>query len=191
MAQSSQSAQLTRLMLAGFVTGAAAYILGFLVTYVWLGSAVEERLRGFNVLAQLLGGTPVPTWKGVAWLFYNAHFVATRVPGLGGPRSVNFIAQADGGNITALYLVPPVLLVLGGAMVAAGMRVRAPVQGAFAGTTVTLGYVLPAFAVAFASAYAVGSGNVSPDMVTATLLAGLAYPVGFGLLGGGVAGFLA
>ncbi|MFC6730515.1 transporter, partial [Natronoarchaeum mannanilyticum] len=102
----------------GAALGAAAYVLGYLVTYVTQRGSVEERFEGFNFVADLLGGDPIPAWKGVGWLFYNAHFVDTEIPGFGGTQTRNFVANADGGSLALLFLVPPLLL-LGAGVVAA------------------------------------------------------------------------
>lgn len=174
----------TRTVLTGAAAGFGAFLLGYLVTYVWQASRVEDLLSGFNVVAQLFGGEPIPTWKGVAWLFYNAHFVATRLPGLGGPRTVNFIVQSDDGSLALLYAVPPVVLFLGGLLTAALARATDGRHGALAGVATVPGYLVSAIVVASLSAYAVGDASVGPVLVTATLLAGAVYPLVFGTLGG-------
>ncbi|MFB6068507.1 MAG: transporter, partial [Halobacterium sp.] len=101
----------------GAVAGVLAFAAGYVVTYAWQSGAVADALAGYNVVADLLGGDPIPTWQGVGWLFYNAHGVAFTHPALGGGRVTrNFIAGGDAP--TALYLVPAVLLAAAGFAVA-------------------------------------------------------------------------
>lgn len=185
----------------GIVAGVVAYGFGYLVTYVSHGDAVEEQLRGFNFFADLFGGEPVPIWQGVGWLFYNAHFVRTRIPGLGGPRSENFIAAGDDGSLTLLYLVPVLALFAAGVAVSwvteandesAGPETDAgPATGAVDGAAVVLGYLPLAVAGLLVFSYAVGDGAIEPDPITGVAVAGLIYPVAWGGVGGAVASVVA
>jgi hypothetical protein len=169
-------------LVEGAVAGVSAYVFGYLVTYLATSGSMEERLSGFNFIAELFGGEPISVWQGVGWLFYNAHFVRTRATGgLGGPRSQNFIAASDGGAIVLLYLVPVVLLVGVGFVVARLAGADEAADAAAAGAAVTLGYFPLALIGRFLFSY---DGSVAPDLVTALLLAGLVYPLIFGAVGG-------
>ncbi|MFB6080252.1 MAG: transporter, partial [Haloferacaceae archaeon] len=163
-------------------------LLGYLVTYVTQQGVVEQRLRGFNAIAQLFGADPIPVWKAIGWLFYNAHLVETRIPGFGGPRTVNFIADAQAGSVPVLYLLPPVVLLGAGAVVALIAGMDAPGVGAGAGALVALGYLPLALVGALVVGYHVGDGQVAPDLVTAVALAGVLYPAVFGGGGGALVG---
>ncbi|MFC6890545.1 transporter [Halorubrum trueperi] len=178
-------------IVAGAAAGVAAYLLGYLVTYLTQSGRIEEQLAGFNVFADLFGSDPIPAWQAVGWMFYNAHFVDTAIPSfVGGTRSVNLISQADGGSLSFLFVVPPVLLVVAG--LAAGRLAGAtePADGALSGAFVLAGYLPLAVVGAFAFRYAVGDGAVAPDTVTAVLLAGGVYPAVFGAAGGAVSTLL-
>ncbi|NHN59549.1 MULTISPECIES: transporter [Halorussus] len=171
----------------GAVAGAAAWLLGYLVAYVWKAEAVAEALRGVGVVSQLLGGEAVPAWKGVTWLFLNAHFVATRVPTVaGGTRTTNFVT-GEGGSV-ALLALPAVLLLVAGFLAARGRRGGAT-AGAAAGAALVVGYLPLSAAAAFATTHAIGEtqATVSADPVTAILLAGAVYPVALGAVGGAAA----
>jgi hypothetical protein len=174
----------TRTILTGGTVGFGAFVFGYLVTYLWQAETVAERLRGFNVLAQLFGSDPVPAWKGVAWLFYNAHFVATHVPALGGARTVNFLAESEQAGIVLLYALPPLLLLLAGLFTVLVAGATTSKRGALAGASTMPGYLVPAIVVASLSEYSVGDATVGPVLVTAMLLAGVTYPLVFGTLGG-------
>jgi hypothetical protein len=176
------------LLARGAIGGAGAWLVGYLVTYVWKAEAVSESLRGVGFVSELLGGEAVPAWKGVTWLFLNAHFVATRIPTIaGGTRTTNFVT-GEGGS-TLLLALPVVLLVVAGAVAAYG-KSGGPLDGAKAGGSVVFGYVVFSAGAAFLSSHAIGDTQaaVSPDPVTAILLAGAVYPLVFGAVGGALAG---
>jgi len=170
----------------GAALGAAAYVLGYLVTYVTQRGSVEERLGGFNFVAELLGGDPIPAWKGVGWLFYNAHFVDTAIPGFGGTRTQNFVANADGGSLALLFLLPPLVLLGAGVASAALSRAASAADGATVGALAVVGYLPLAIVGVLAFGYAVGDGTIAPDAITAVLLAGAVYPAVLGGLGGAI-----
>jgi len=170
----------------GGALGAAAYVLGYLVTYVTQRGSVEERLKGFNFVTELFGGDPIPAWKGVGWLFYNAHFVDTSVPGFGGTRTQNFVANADGGSLALLFLVPPLVLLGAGVAAAALSRAASAADGATVGALAVVGYLPLAIVGVVAFGYAVGDGTIAPDAITAVLLAGAVYPTVLGGLGGAI-----
>lgn len=172
-------------IVTGVAAGIGAFLGGYLLTYVWKSAAVEETLQGFNFWAGLFGAEPIPVWKAVAWVFYNAHFVRTR---LSPSESRNVITAAEGGDWALLYLVPLLLLFFAGAWVAWRWRTRSAGDGARAGATIAAGYVLPALLGVFVTTYTVGDSVVRADPITATLLAGVVYPAVLGGLGGAVAG---
>ncbi|MFC7136651.1 transporter [Halobaculum litoreum] len=178
-----------------FVPGTAAavgaYLLSYLVTYVTQSAAVRDRLAGLNFVAGLFGGDPVAAWQAVGWYLYNAHFVATVVPSLGGgTRAANLLASAD-ANLGYLYLVPPLALLAAGAAVARVADARDARDGAVAALGTVPAYFLLAIAGAFVFAYGAGdAGSIHPEYVTAALLAGLVYPAVFGSVGGAVGGLL-
>ncbi len=179
----------TRSVAAAAAAGVGAYLLGYLAVYLTQRGQIEERLEAFNFIADLFGGDPIPAWQAVGWVFYNAHFVATEIPQpLGGVRVENFIASADG--LTALYLVPPVLLCLAGVAVGRVAAAETPVDGAIVGAVVTAGYLPLAVIGAIIFRYSVGDGTVTPDLIAAVLLAGVVYPLSFGGIGGAIAGVI-
>lgn len=171
--------------LVGAVGGVAAYLLGYLVVYATQRGRVGEQLQGFNFFADLLGGDPIPAWKAVGWVFYNAHFVATEIPiPLGGTRVENVIASADGGSLTAMYVVPPALLLVAGLLAGRLAGATEPIAGGRAGAFVVAGYLPLALVGTVVFGYSVGDGTIAPVLPTTALLAGVAYPAVFGALGG-------
>ncbi|WP_255170618.1 hypothetical protein [Natrononativus amylolyticus] len=176
---------------AGALGGAAAYALGYLLTYLTQRGSVDERLEAFNFVAALFGGEPIPSWQAVGWLFYNAHFVDTELPALAGTRTQNFVASADGGSLALLYLLPPLALLGAGFAVATASSARTLEDGGLRGALVVLGYLPLAVLGVVAFGYAIGEGTVAPDAITAVGVAGVVYPVAFGGIGGAIAAVIA
>lgn len=117
-------------------------------------------------------------------LYFGAHLVDTvLVPPLtDGFNLVTQLAEAVDPLYRVLFLVPPVVLALGGAAVVV-------VDGSpLAGPLVTVGYLPATVAGAVGFRVAIGTGPVSvvlqPPTTPAVVLAGVAYPLSLGLLGG-------
>ncbi|WP_224268536.1 transporter [Haloprofundus salinisoli] len=170
----------------GALAGAAAYAFGYAVTYALTSSEIRD--SGAQQLLELFTGESA-TWKAVGWVFYNAHFVDTQIPGLFGvSRAINFVAEVEAFP-SVLYVLPPVLLLLAGVGVARSAGVTDAADGAKAGAAVLLGYFALSVAGAFVFAVPVGqTATAEPDFVAAVLVAGVVYPAVFGTLGGVVAG---
>lgn len=173
-----------RTLACGSLAGVGAWLLGYLAVYVWQADAVSEALRGVGFVSQILGGEAIPAWKGVSWLFLNAHFVATQLPTIaGGTQTTNFVTGEEGS--TLLLALPPLLLVIAGLAVSYGRR--GPVsERAKVGATVAFGYLPTSALVALLGTHSIGDAEaaISADPVTAVLLAGVVYPVVFGAVGG-------
>ena len=177
-------------VLTGTVAGVLAWVVGYLVTYLVTVDEVRSDVRVFAI--QEYTGQTID-WQAVGWLFYNAHTVDTQVPRIGifSPGYENFLAASD-GNIWLLYFLPPVTLLLAGALATARERdgVRTLLDAAIAGTTVAVGYLLVCVLGLFVFAVDVGNGTIRPDSVPAVLLAGFLYPLVFSGLGGLLVGVL-
>lgn len=162
--------------------GVFAAAIGYLLTYLL---AVGD--------ARVAFGETVPEWKTVAWFFYNAHLVDLEVTGsiggFGGTSTLDLIAQTDA--TTALYVVPPAVLLGAGALLAVHLDARTIGEGVLVGTPVTIGYaiVLDVGAVVTradteTTILAVeATGTMGPSLVLAVGLAGVLYPLVFATAG--------
>lgn len=177
-----------RSLLGGSGAGIGAWVLGYLFTYLIVAPDVRNSL-GSRVI-ELFEGSPA-TFEIVGWVFYNAHLVQTvlaDVPVLGA-SSDTFIG-GDPGFTPWLYVVPVGLLLAAG--LAAGRLHGASDtgEGIVAGLTVVPAYLLLTIAGVILFSIDLAGGTVSPDLVSAVLLAGVVYPAVCGAVGGALAGVL-
>lgn len=105
------------------------------------------------------------------------------VPGLmsADTLTIDLVARF-GGPYQALYLVPPVVLVVTGYVVARYGETVGVRGEDYAGASIVLGY-LPC-AVAGGLLYTVGHPAVGPQLLSTFFVAGGVYPVFFGWFGG-------
>ena len=164
--------------------GAVSFVVGYLLTYLLKIGDVNEALR--SPLLDL-SGLPTPgDWQVIGWFFLSAHNVAVTVAVGAGATTTT---RALGIDVpTWLLLVPIGLLVVAGFAVVRYAQVSQPARGAMAGAAVALPYLVLAVLLTLLSAWTVGGGGatvrVAPALLTGVLVAGVAYPVVFGGLGG-------
>lgn len=171
----------------GAISGVVTFLVGYVVTFLWQSQAVEESLQNYNTIVDFFGGNPIPTWKAIGWLYYNAHAVPFTTPAFGGGRaSQNMIA--DGNAPMLLYIVPPLLLIIGGFIVARSLDKRKAETGARVGVGVVAGYLLAALVGLVVFRHASSSGVIHVQYALGALVAGVVYPVVFGAIGGALAG---
>lgn len=173
----------------GAVAGVGAWVAGYVLTYLLRADSIRQSFAT-NVLA-FLTDDPV-TWKLVGWLFFNEHLVSVSIPGILGRTSLNALTDAENPAAVALLFLPPVLLVVAGALAAhdgarddtspAGSADRT--DAAMAGGSVVAGYLPLALVFAVVTRITVGGSTGGPDLLTAVVLAGVVYPVAFGAIGG-------
>jgi hypothetical protein len=177
----------TRSIVEGTAAGVAAWLVGYLATYLVVGP--ELRSSPLNRLVDAFGGDPA-TVEMAGWVFFNAHFVDTtfrNVP-LVGNRTVNYVG-GDAGFTALLHLVPVGLLLVAGAVLGY-TRAESVADGAFAGALTLPGYGLASLACVFLFEVTVGGASGAPALVPALVLAGVVFPTVFGGAGGAVGALL-
>ncbi|ELY44700.1 hypothetical protein [Natronorubrum tibetense] len=164
--------------------GVLAAAIGYLVSYVLIVDEVRDAFGG-----------DVADWKGVAWYFYNAHLVDIETTGsfggFGGSSTVDFIAESSATSATLLYVVPPLVLLGMGAMLARQWNVADIGEAVTVGAPVTIGYaVVVGLGALVAESSAEGSffgieasGSVAPELLPAIVLGGILYPLVFATAG--------
>ncbi|MFC6766525.1 hypothetical protein [Natrinema soli] len=167
--------------------GVFAAALGYLVTYLLIGSEVRE-----------VAGDDVATWKGVAWYFYSAHLVDLEVSSsfgpFGGTGTVNLIAESSAANADLLYVVPPLVLLGAGALLSLRLNATDFGEAVAIGAPVTIGYAvvmgLGALVAESSGTLSAGIGiseSITPATVPAVLLGGILYPLVFAPIGAALA----
>lgn len=181
MAQTSRKQSFgTETAIYGVITGILVYVTGFLLTYMAAASAISQTVQGYTPLSNA-GAAAAPTWKAVGWVFYDAHFVGTQLPTLSG--SVDLVGISE---LQYLYLLPPVLLVAAGGIVATLMETDRVLAGVKTGMAIAIGYLL----FAIVGAILVSFAGIQPSLLFAVIVAGIVYPLLFGAIGGGLVGAL-
>lgn len=177
--QSTVGTAIAQALPLGAASGVAAYLVSYVVLFVFL------LIDGGDILQQ-------EAWKAAGWVFYGAHNVSVTFSGFGQSASQNVLASLSGLTsipVIVYYLVPVVVLIALGYVVASRTLTGSdPVAGAAAGATVVASYLVLAILGSFLFAIGMGGASASPDLVMSVLLAGLAYPLVFGAVGGAIAG---
>lgn len=171
-------------VIRGTAGGAIAFALGYLGTWVLAGT------KAANVTAYGPFGGAIPDWKALFWLLYDAHFVGTRTPEVFGPGGSlwgggDLVDTAALLGVESLYVVPVVILVVAGAVLATRAGVPTPRGGAIVGATLAVGYLAAVVLGLFPTTH----GGIAPSPLRAIVIAGIVYPVVFGAIGGALAGF--
>lgn len=169
---------------AGGVAGLAAWVLGYLCTYLVAGGRIRE--SGLGRLLEFLGeGGAI--YKLVGWVFYNSHFVETVVNGAPVAVAGNAIG-GDQGFTPLLFVVPPALLLAAGLALARFQGAQSPQDGGLSGLAVVPAYLVLSVVGAVLFTISAGPATGRPDLLLAVLLAGVVYPALFGGIGGVLAG---
>lgn len=181
---------LARNLRVGAAVGLGAYLLGYLVTFLF--TSVDGVDSG-----------EVAGWKFAGMIFYAAHtvraeFTAT-VEGASDTDRFDLFGPNGPENLGSTvpeplyFLVPVAVLVAAGYLLYARVDWRLSlVEAAAVGTTPTVGYLAAAVlgtalfeSTSSGSLFGVsGSTTLGPDLVPAVLLAGLLYPLVCGAVGG-------
>ena len=174
----------SRPFLEGAGGGAAAWVLGYVFTYLLVATDIES--SPLNRLIEFFEGGSA-TYELVGWVFYNAHLVEVTYTGIGVFAPPGSFVGGESGFTPLLYLVPPALLLISGLAVGRYRGVTDLNEGAVTGALVTPGYLILSAVGTVIFTVSVGSASGSPDLVPAVLVAGLVYPAAFGAIGGVVA----
>lgn len=194
----------------GLVAGLFAVVVGFLATF-----ALSNYADDIRSIEELLSSNGIPTgsaqsflpkpYEIIAWEFLENHQVGVSAEVGGEVDTLAGLVNADTGVVadvtdlllptsSQLQVLPPVLLLVAGYLVAS-RTVRTDVRdAATAGAHVTLGYLLGIVAIVSVASYQLSVPGtdvtlleISPEVASAIGIAGLAYPVLFGGLGGALA----
>lgn len=170
-------------LLRGAVSGAAAYIGGYLL-FILLILGIES-----NNLTEVIPRSNDFTFVG--WAYHNAQFVDVDAP----DQSFNlFDAGLTSGLFdlpTVLYrILPVVVLIAAGYLLVRSLDVTDPTTSVKFGATIAAGVTVMAAigASVFSISSGSGTGSSSPQLLASILIIGVVYPALFGGIGGYIAG---
>ena len=183
----------------GTLLGAVTYWVSFVVVYVLaevegMRSAFARGLRiGLGVPLSSVGISPPGSFTYAGWIFYEAHFTA-RTASVS--NSFGQLSETDTmgvGPQTYLHLIPPLLLIGAGLLLARLLR-DSDTPSTFTGASIAPGYLLMAVAGTFLftwsqtaqSQFATTTATITmkPSLLFAVPVMGLLYPVLCGGFGG-------
>lgn len=173
----------------GSVLGVLSWVVGYGLTYALVADDISESF--LQQVIETFQESPA-TYEMVGWVFYNAHFVDTRIEGvpLLGGSTTNFIRGEEEFTVL-LYFIPVALLIGAGLALARYEAVDSPTDGIINGVTLVPGYLFAIGVGVLLFEVTIGSVSAAPDMVQAIGLAGVTYPLLFGAIGGALAGITA
>lgn len=175
-------------LLGSAAVGVLTFVVGFAVTFLLKSDAVSSRASGQGP----------GTEHFVAWLFYKMHNVGHEATASSAARSQTESFDPSTWTVWEdwLFAVPPALLLVGGLAVGYLWADGDVKTGATYGAALVLGYLplaaLGGFLAQYTQTRSSLAGTVSvtagPKLAEALALAGIGYPLVFGLVGGAVAG---
>jgi len=173
------------------VAGVVSFVLGYVVTAVVKIGDVAGVLQ--HPLVDLSNLSTPADWQLLGWFFLAGHNATVTVAGTVGGSTTTSALAID--VPTWLLLLPVGLLFVAGFAVARYEEVRAPGRGAMAGAAVALSYVVCVGLLAVLSTWTVSQGGdaslqIAPDLLQALAVAGVAYPLVFGGVGGALGAVL-
>lgn len=173
----------------GVLVGVGSYLFTYIVAFVAFGSRSEAlvsetsvtTVNGQTTVGELLSNTPLPTWKGVGWIFYGGTGVPIQVPG-----DVKMITVSiSPGSARIVPVIMVAVFILGGYWLYGSTSARAG-QWKYAGIGISLGYLPLMVAGALIFSIRVKGFTAGPDIIYA-ILVGLLIPIIAGAIGGKLA----
>jgi len=175
-ARSQQSSGLDPRLQFGAIFGVASFVVGYITTLVVvaLGEDTDDLIEQ------------------AGWVYYNAQFADVEVDagGLFGVElEQEFNLLTDNGlDVPSIvyHLIPVVVLIAAGFVLARRVGARKPQEGALAGAALALGTVV----MAVIGTFVFSAQETSPVFVESLLLVGIVFPGVFGAVGGALSAIL-
>lgn len=169
------------------IAGATAFVLGYLLTFgtLLLDGAMQSSETSDESSGSFLDGI-----RAIGLFFFDTQFVETEFDFLGATVSISLLEEASTEIPVLVYRLIPIVVIAGVAMAFVSSVDLVPAgrdASAKLGAMVVVGYLpLALFGLVFFPIESGGSA-IKPDAFTAIFLAGMAYPVACGALGGAIA----
>lgn len=184
-----------RRLLAGGVGGAVTFLLGWMVTLTALSGSFVREGKPIPMYDDLFQFGTIPEWKAALWYFHGGHFGQMQkygeqtVPETGTYQNLIRILVDDASHL-ASFVLPIVLLLVAGFVLAWILGADQTGRGAVAGASLVVGYLALAVVAGVLVGVSGESYSLGAFWPSLLLLTGLAYPLSFGGLGGAIAGRL-
>lgn len=168
----------------GTIAGAVAFGVGYLICLVVSYLGLYDLTGPLTDVLRDGRWGEVTVWMVAGWLWYNAHYVALQVPNSG---FHNMIESAALPHLLVVYTIPPIVLVAAGFVtVSLSDDIDSLVDAASVGSAITIPYLFLSTVgiFLFRISSPVVDGTVGPAPVIGFALAGLVYPLFYGIIGG-------
>jgi hypothetical protein len=184
-----------RRLLAGGVGGAVTFVVGWMVTLTALSGSFVREGEAFPMFDKLFEFGTIPEWKAALWYFHGGHFGNMQSYGGQGVLEKgiyqNTLQMLFGGSShLASFVLPVVLLLVAGFVLAWILGADETGRGAVAGASLCVGYLAVALLAGLLMGESGESYSLGPVWRSLVLLTGVVYPLAFGGLGGAIAGRL-
>ncbi|MXR52305.1 hypothetical protein GRX03_11915 [Halovenus sp. WSH3] len=177
-------------VVGGLIYGVAAYIVGFIVTLVYLLTTQPETGNELQNIYQFEPGTGTNSElliNTIGWIYYNAQTVPIQITGRDGSQiTVNALREIGAGNPLIYNAIPAVVLIIFGIILAQRASATSARSGLVAGTALVVGYGILAVGGALFFKISAQGLTYQLPLTNAVLIVGIAYPV----IGGGVGGVI-
>jgi hypothetical protein len=164
--------RLKRALRRGVGAGAAAYAAGYVVLYLWYWAMGDT-------------STETTDWVSMGWFFYRGHLVDITMSGDAAPAAVRTTESVLSATTVPDVLAPVAALTALGYLLGREAAAETALESATAGASLVAGYLPLTVVGSFLFRKPVAGGYpASPDLLQSLLLAGLAFPLLFGAIGG-------
>lgn len=170
----------------GAVFGAASFLVGYLITLVVVAVGEADEISD-------------DLMEGAGWMYYNAQFAPVELSFDEGGElfegmdtSFNYVTGGEffGESFSTdvpsviYHLIPIVVLIAAGFLLAKKVNAADPKEGAIAGATLVLGTIVLAILGTFIFSDTEQGVTLAPALVEGVLLVGIIFPALFGAIGG-------
>lgn len=167
----------------GSIYGIVSFFAGYFTTLVLVLAAEGDQLTDDFI-------------EGAGWVYYNAQFAAVELRPPGGQGAspvesvtINYLTGSGPEQLAVTatelpavvyHVIPVVVLLAGGYMLATDLGAETPVEGIVAGGSLAFGTVF----LSFAGGVLFEVGTIRPNILQGIFFVGILYPLVFGALGG-------
>lgn len=166
---------------AGALLGAGAAVAGLVATAVLATEDAPVR-AGANVSVGDVGATSVDV---LLWIFFEAHFVGIERSDAASTESISLLGGSQAPEL--IYTVIPVVFLIVAGRLLVKRHSASTTTDALVGGVLAVGYLPVLVGLQAVATASTGAVTVAPELRSTVLVAGVAFPVVCGTLGGVIA----